>query len=603
VTISGLQGLGGIGKTTLALKLAEQLTPRYPDAQFYLDLQGASPQPLAATDALAHVIRAYHPTAKLPAAEPALRAFYLSVLHEQRALLLLDNAAGRKQVEPLIPPASCALLITSRQHFKLPGQHLQSLDKLSPADARRLLLAIEPRTGAHADALAKLCACLPLALRLAASALAERVDLSVTDYVRRLTDTQQRLKLLDGVEASLSLSYDLLSAELQQCWRTLAVFPITFAAPAAAAVWAVTEDEAQDALGELVKYSLLDWDATDARYSLHDLAHLFAEKCLSATERHTGQTRHAAYYMDVLAQANELYKQGGAALMRGLALFDAEWSNIQAGQAWVALGAGDEPALARLCAHYPDAGPYVLHLRQSPRERINWLTTSLAAARGLHHRRTEANHLGNMGLAYIDLGEPRQAITVNEQVLAIMRELGDRRSEGSVLGNIGFAYANLGETERAIEFYDQHLAIAREIGDRLGEGNALGNLGLAYANLGEPRRALAFHEQDLTIAREIGDRRGETDALGNLGLAYADLGETHRAVEFYEQALAIAREIGDQRGEGNVLWHMSLAYAALGDRQQAIALAAAALEIFEQIEDTHADKVREKLTEWRGEAE
>ena len=95
VTISGLQGMGGVGKTALALVLAERLKPRYPDAQFYLDLKGADKQPLSATAALTHVIRAYHPTAKLPESEAELRGLYLSVLEGQHALLLMDNAADK----------------------------------------------------------------------------------------------------------------------------------------------------------------------------------------------------------------------------------------------------------------------------------------------------------------------------------------------------------------------------------------------------------------------------------------------------------------------------------------------------------------------------
>src|SRR6185503_17513254 len=131
VTISGLQGMGGIGKTALAFKLVELLKPRYPDAQFFLDLNCASAQPLTVAEALAHVVRAYHPAAKLPDSESELRGLYLSVLDGQRALLLMDNAANAEQVEPLIPPAGCLLLVTSRQHFTVPGLAAKNLDTLS----------------------------------------------------------------------------------------------------------------------------------------------------------------------------------------------------------------------------------------------------------------------------------------------------------------------------------------------------------------------------------------------------------------------------------------------------------------------------------------
>jgi len=204
LSISGLQGMGGVGKTALALKLAEKIKGRYPDGQFYLDLLGVSPQPLTPTKAMEHVIHAYHPGARLPEGEAELRGIYLSVLHDQRALLLLDNARDRKQVEPLIPPAGCRLLITSRQYFTLPGLFAKSLDCLPPADACKLLLTIAPRIGGLAEEVARLCGYLPFALRLAASAIAERRNIKPADYTRQLTDAQRRLEL---IEASLSLSY------------------------------------------------------------------------------------------------------------------------------------------------------------------------------------------------------------------------------------------------------------------------------------------------------------------------------------------------------------------------------------------------------------
>ena len=410
--------MGGVGKTALALVLAERLAPRYPDAQFYLDLKGTT-QPLSVVAAMSHVIHAYHPTAQLPEGKDELAGVYQSVLHNQRALLLMDNAASREQVEPLIPAsAGCVLLVTSRERFTLPGLFAKNLDTLPPADADKLLLIIAPHIDGHAGAIAKLCGYLPLALRLAAGALVERRDLSPTDYTRRLADTQQRLKLLDGIEASLNLSYELLQPETRERWRRLAVFPDTFDVAAVAAVWEKETDAAHDALGGLVKFSLVEWDAPTARYRLHDLARLFAGARMSEVERTGSQRLHATHFLNVLGAANDLYKQGNEALKQGLVLFGLESTNIEAGQRWSAGHAGEDDAAASLCAQYPLAGVYLLGLRQHPREIINWIEAALSAARRLENRNIEAAHLGNLGLAYADLGETRRAIDFYEQQLA-----------------------------------------------------------------------------------------------------------------------------------------------------------------------------------------
>ena len=636
VTISGLQGMGGIGKTALALKLVELLKPRYADAQFYLDLKGASTHPLSVTEALAHVVRGYQPAAKLPDTESELRGLYLSVLDGKRALLLMDNAANAEQVEPLIPPACCLLLVTSRQHFTLPGLAAKNLDTLSATDASELLMTIAPRIGTQADEIAALCGYLPLALRLAAAALAQYRNLSPADYIRRLQDGQQRLKLID---ASLSLSYELLSEELRERWRWLAVFPDTFAGDAAAAAWTVGADEAQDTLGQLMVNSLVEWNETSDRYRLHDLARLFAHAKLSAEECAVGQKRFATHYKEVLTATNKLYLEGGRSLLRGLALFDLEWGNIQKGHAWVAAQTEvEDHDVARLGMTYPNDGTSVLSLRQHPRDQLRWLEIALAAARRLQERQGEGATLGNLGIAHAALGETRRAIQYYEQQLTIAREVNDRRGEGAALGDLGLAYYTLGESQRAIPFHEQRLTIAREMGDRRGESAALNNLGLAYAALDQTRRAIPFYEQRLAIAREIGDRRSEGSALNNLGLAYAAEGETRRAISFYEEAVLIHREIGDRRGEGNALgnlgiayknegeirlaiefyeqqlaigvqtghrrgegnalWNMSRALDQLGDRAQAILRAEQALTIYEQIEHPNTAKVRAQLAAW-----
>ncbi len=277
-TITGLRGMGGVGKTALALVLAERLKGRFPDGQIFLDMQGTSPKPLATAEAMVHVIRAYlGADARLPEDLNGLRGLYNSVLSGKKTLILLDNAASREQVEPLLPPAGSALLITSRNKFVLPGLKEKDLDVLPLEDAKKLLLEIAGRIGGHAEELAKLCGCLPLALRNAASALAEKKNLNVADYVERLKDARKRLDL---VEASFSLSYELLTPELQRLWCLLSVFPADFDLAGAAAVWEMETDPAEEALGELVKWSLVDFlpsaSGEGGRYRLHDLARVFA---------------------------------------------------------------------------------------------------------------------------------------------------------------------------------------------------------------------------------------------------------------------------------------------------------------------------------------
>jgi len=600
--IIGIQGMGGIGKTALAFRLAKDLAKHYPDGQFYLDLKGTQDKgvkPLTPGGAMAHVIRGYNtdPNFRLPDDEGQLKGLYNSVLHGKRALLLMDNALDEKQVEPLIPPEGNVLLITSRQHFHLPGIFAKDLNILPPEDAKKLLSTIAPKIGNHADEIAKLCGYLPIALRLAGSALAEERLITPAEYAKRLAAANSS-KLLEFADASFSLSYDLLDSEMQKLWRMLAVFPDTFDSTAAGAVWGISHEKAEEKLNTLVNRSLVDCDETSRRCRLHDLARVFADSRLAdKKEPYTAQRRHAEHYMKVLAAANEMYLQGGEAIMQGLGLFDLEWINISTGQAWAAQNAATDETAAQLCCNYPDAGVYVLTLRLHPRERISWLEAALSAARKLKDRAAEGVHLGNLGNAYADLGETRRAIEHYEKALQISQEIGARRGEGQALGNLGLAYADLGETRRAIEHNEKALEISREIGDKRAEGIILGSLGLAYAALGETRRAIEFYEQHLTIAREIGDRRGEGAALGNLGLAYTDLGEPRRAIDYYEQILEIHREIGDRRGEGNDLWNMSLALDKLGQREEAIAKAEAALVIYEQIEDPNAAKVREWLEE------
>lgn len=591
-----ISGLGGVGKTALALTIAERVKPDFPDAQFFLDLRGVSDRPGAVADAMAHVIRAYHPAAKLPDDESELQGLYQSALNNQRALIFLDNAAGQEQVEPLIPPAGCLMIVTSRRHFTLPGAFALSPDTLSPDAAREMLLKIAPRIGDRAEEIAELCGRLPLALRLAASALAERLNLSPEDYVERLKGAKERREL---IEASLSLSYEILTAEQQRLWRQLSVFPQTFDAAAAAAVWDVGSSATLDALGELVAYSLVEWDEARARYHLHNLARLFAEARLTDAERAEVGKQHAKHFKNVAATADDLYLEGGEAVKRGMERFDLEWPNIRAGHSWAIEYAKRDDEAARLSVEYPDAAAYLLALRLPPHDLLIWHEAALGMARELKLPRSESQALSNLGLDYAALGQMKRAVEYFEQALTIAREIGDHDRESAALGNLGRAYAELGETGKAIELLERQLALTREIGDRRNEANALVNLARVYYETGESAKAAELYQQGLAVAREIGDRLGELNALNNLAEFYVGQGKTAEATDLFDRQLAIAREIGARRGEAAALFNSSLALNEAGDRARAIERAEEALKIFKEIEDPNADKVRAQLEKWR----
>ncbi len=480
VTIHGLRGMGGVGKTTLALKLAQMLTPRYPDAQFYLDLRGVDEHPLTPAGVMTAILRAYYPTARLPEDEAQLQPLYRAVLQGQRALLLFDNAADAAQLRPLLPPAACLLLVTSRQRFTLPGLHSLDLDALPKPDAETLLRAIAPRVGDHAAELARLCGCLPAALRWAGEALND-TTMSVPRFLERL---RAERRLLEPAEAALRLSYDLLSPELQALWRQLSVFPGDFDWEAAA-VWDLAREPAEDALDALARRSLLT--CRDERYTLHDLARLWAGEQATDDERTTAAYRHAAHYERVLRAANTLYLQGSEGIQADLTLYDREAHNIHAGFAWACSPAPDSQckdaetqrrkAESRaplrlsdfalkdtLCNVYPDAGVYILTLRLYPRERIRWLEAALRVARALEDRSMEGVHLGNLRLAYAALGDARRAIAYYEQALAIAREIGDRRGESIASWNLGLAYEKQGRYAEACALMQVTVDFERAIG-------------------------------------------------------------------------------------------------------------------------------------------
>jgi tetratricopeptide (TPR) repeat protein len=563
--ITALKGIGGIGKSALAVRVARQLDKHYPAAQMLVDLRGTEADPLTPRAAMEDVIRRFDPDAQLPDDDDRVLEVYRGILAQLKSLLILDNARDGAQVQSLLPPLPSAAIITSRRQINLPNVISHGLDNLGHADAVALLADLfehhAPTNVPGKDILERLaaaCADHPLALTVAgiyAANHAGRIDLEI--HAAQIEERRETLKLagVDGfdVMAGLALSLDRLAEEnptLAERWRDLAVFPADFDALAAAAVWAV--EDACDSLLALEDAGFLEPGSAAERFRLHDLMRDLARLNQREERFATAEASHGAHFLSVLNTAKEFYRKGGAQnALDGLALYDREQANIRTGQARVvvAMKEAASAVASALVYQYANAGAYVLNIRLHPRDQILWWEAAAEGARLSENRRGEGAALGNLGLAYMDLGETDKAIDHYKQALAVHREIGDRRGEGLGLGNLGLVYAGLGETDKAIDHYEQQLVIAREIRDRRSEGNALGNLGVVYKNLGAMDKAIDHYEQQLVIAREIGDRRGEGNALGNLGVAYEILERFAEARDAWTAALVLYEAIDDPNAE------------------------------------------------------
>jgi hypothetical protein len=196
VAISAIDGMGGLGKTALAVHAAHRLIDRYPDGQIVVDMTGTSAAPLLPAQGLERVIRVFEPLMQLPEDVAELRPIYLSMLRGKRVLLILDNAVDGDQVAPLLPPEDCALIVTSRQRITVAGVARVDLDLLVPEEAVGLLGAImgEARaTATELSRIAELCGLLPLALRIAGMFLHTSPHWSAERFIAALADERKRL--------------------------------------------------------------------------------------------------------------------------------------------------------------------------------------------------------------------------------------------------------------------------------------------------------------------------------------------------------------------------------------------------------------------------
>jgi CHAT domain-containing protein/Tfp pilus assembly protein PilF len=207
----------------------------------------------------------------------------------------------------------------------------------------------------------------------------------------------------------------------------------------------------------------------------------------------------------------------------------------------------------------------------------------------------EASTLDNLGRAWSDMGDGKQALEDFNQALLTFHNLGEHNGEALVLNDTGPAYAALGQKQKALDAYNQAIALWRTLGNRQGEALTLNNIGRLYNDLGEHQTALDYYNQALPIWRAVGNHSGEALALSDIGRAYADLGQPAKAIDFQTQALPIYRQTGSRRGEAMVLNNLGRDHSDLGEAQKAYDLDLQALSIWREVKDQR-DEAQDLMT-------
>jgi tetratricopeptide (TPR) repeat protein/transcriptional regulator with XRE-family HTH domain len=621
-----IAGAPGMGKTALAVHLAHELAPDFPDAQLYVNLHGYEPaQRLGPSQVLDRFLRALSGRAEvLPADLEEQAASFRGLLVGRRALLVLDNASSPEQVRPLIPATPSCVLITSRDLLAgmvaTEGAQLLPLDVLAPGEALELLgrSAGAKRVKAEPDAAAevvRLCGYLPLAVRIAGARLATRPAMRVATLVERLADERSRLTELSagdvGVRASFAFSYQALSPGPARMFRRLGLVPgPDFACGVAAALTGQSAQAAESDLEALVDTHLLDIAPAPGRYRLHDLLRLYAREQAQAEEtaqdRQDARRRMIEWYLDTADAAEQLLIPGRRRLPYeptgrwGKPAFDTlgqalAWFELERASLVAVINEAAACGLHSFVWQLSDALLSFFLLRSHWGD---WQAThraGLAAAQEAGERLAEAWMMVSLGQCCRILRQFDQAADLNRRGLKIFGELGNADGQARALTNLGRDYVKLRRFSEAVDCLRQSLVTLRETDYPHRRGVALHYLGEAYRELHRFEEAVDCYQRSLAIRRALGNRWDEGGNLCDLGQAYRELQRFEEAADSLRESLAIAREVGDRWGEGRSLELLGLVVERTYGIQAALGYWREALAIFSELGDPRADKVRSLL--------
>jgi tetratricopeptide (TPR) repeat protein len=643
-----IDGMAGVGKTALAIHLAHKLADRFPDGQLFLPLHAHTlgQNPLEPAEALVFMLAATGVAAShIPAGLDARAAMWRDRVAGKKVLLILDDAVGYQQVEPLLPAtAGCLVLVTSRRRLTaLHTAETSSLVTLPEDQAAELftLLARRQVEGTEAESVNQviaLCGCLPLAIALLAGRLRHHPSWSVANLAADLEGARDRLGELQAEEVNVAAAFDLsyrgLSPDRQRFFRHLGLHPgIELEPHASAALTGVDVKLARGHLDALYDYHLLD-ELVHGRYRMHDLVRMYTRGRADddgLDDRLGAITRLFTHYEKTAGLADGLLagEHRPGATESGLSNRDDAFTWMQTERANLlacteyAIKMGEHVRVMRFAATMAvflrAAGPWsrtaVLHAaaasaareigdRRGEADALTHLgdirqltadyggaaqahTMALAIYRGLGDRLGQANVLNHLGVVRRLTDDHIQAVKAHTEALAISIELGDRPGQAAALNHLGIVLLVTGDYPGATESHTQAFGIYQDLGDSFGQAEALNELGVVRRAIGDHEGAIDAHTNALAIYRDLGDRFGEAFALSCLGAVQRLTEDYVGATESHLQALGIYRDLGNRQGHADTLNELGVVRRVTGDHEGAIDAHAGALSIYRDLGNRH----------------
>lgn len=609
LVISAIDGMGGVGKTALAVHLAHELIQDYPDGQYFVDLQGFSHErdPVTAEVALDMLLLDSGVPAELvPADLTRKSARWRAQVAGKRILLLLDNALDASNVGPLIPGApGIMVIVTSRR--KLPGIEgagRLSLNVLPTGDAVLLFTKVLGREikvaeRIHAEEVVTLCGHLPLAIRIAAARLRDRQSWRVSDLAELLRDHRRRISFLTvgdrSVQTVLNLSYRCLQPTHQLLFRRLSLHPgPDFDQYVAAALAGLDLDDAETSLEQLFDDNLLLQPAP-GRYRFHDLVRDCATSLLNESDDASSIEAARSSLLDYYVRSANNWSAplaleqfrfepavtyeprhviGCTSHQESLDQLRKEQRNLISAAEFAVANDRHDHAWQLVCSLQP-----LFKMNNYGGNALEMFLGALRSSRIVGNLKAESMSLDGAARTFASRRQNAEAGRFAAEAIGISRKLGDRPAELYQLIIAGIAKMRGCLLEEAYACFEQAVELAVDTSDDLAVLALENNIGVLCIDLGRYGEALDRFQRVLDVHRSAGDGAAEAAAWANRGLVLHRIRRYVDAAESLTIAIELASVHQDSDVEATARYGQSLAMRSIGRFDDSIAHGRSALAV------------------------